>query len=178
MQTLKVLRTADFAPLVVFIAPTNTAPQVLYLYLSTLKFSETLNSLSCQLLTLCLSSQTENLQMIQKESDAIQTTYGHFFDVVLINNDVDESVKGVEEAMERAISTPQWVPVSWVYWQQSGTSIIPCVCWKAVQYHSLHKTSQLLMSQMVYWYIWFMLIVTDIFCTNTSKNKQYVERLY
>lgn len=27
-QTLKVLRTADFAPLVVFIAPTNTAAQV------------------------------------------------------------------------------------------------------------------------------------------------------
>lgn len=53
--------------------------------------------------------------MIQKESDAILSTYGHFFDVVLINNDVDESVKGVEEAMERATSTPQWVPVSWVY---------------------------------------------------------------
>uniref|UniRef100_A0AAQ5XMZ6 55 kDa erythrocyte membrane protein n=1 Tax=Amphiprion ocellaris TaxID=80972 RepID=A0AAQ5XMZ6_AMPOC len=84
-QTLKLLRTADFAPLVVFIAPTNTAPQ------------------------------TENLQMIQKESDAILTTYRHFFDVVLVNNDVDESVKGVEEAIERATSTPQWVPVSWVY---------------------------------------------------------------
>uniref|UniRef100_A0A7N8XGU2 55 kDa erythrocyte membrane protein n=1 Tax=Mastacembelus armatus TaxID=205130 RepID=A0A7N8XGU2_9TELE len=84
-QTLKVLRTADFAPLVVFIAPTNIAPQ------------------------------TENLQMIQKESDTILSTYGHFFDVVLINNDVDESVKGVEEAMERATSTSQWVPVSWVY---------------------------------------------------------------
>lgn len=53
--------------------------------------------------------------MIQKESDAILSTYRHFFDVVLVNNDVDESVKGVEEAMEHAISTPQWVPVSWVY---------------------------------------------------------------
>uniref|UniRef100_A0A665XA83 55 kDa erythrocyte membrane protein n=1 Tax=Echeneis naucrates TaxID=173247 RepID=A0A665XA83_ECHNA len=84
-QTLKVLRNADFAPLVVFIAPTNTAPQ------------------------------TENLQMIQKESDAILSTYRHFFDVVLVNNDVDETVKGVEEAIERATSTPQWVPVSWVY---------------------------------------------------------------
>ncbi|KAM9846728.1 55 kDa erythrocyte membrane protein isoform 2-T2 [Aulostomus maculatus] len=84
-QTLKVLRTADFAPLVVFIAPTTTAPQ------------------------------TENLQMIQKESDAILTTYRHFFDVVLVNNNVDESVKGVEAAMEQASSAPQWVPVSWVY---------------------------------------------------------------
>uniref|UniRef100_A0A3B3TYG5 55 kDa erythrocyte membrane protein n=1 Tax=Poecilia latipinna TaxID=48699 RepID=A0A3B3TYG5_9TELE len=84
-QTLKLVRTADFAPLVVFIAPTNTA------------------------------AQTENLQMIQKESDAILSTYGHYFDVVLVNNDVDESVKGVEEAMEQATSTPQWVPISWVY---------------------------------------------------------------
>uniref|UniRef100_A0A673B6P7 55 kDa erythrocyte membrane protein n=1 Tax=Sphaeramia orbicularis TaxID=375764 RepID=A0A673B6P7_9TELE len=84
-QTLKVVRTADFAPLVVFIAPTTTAPQ------------------------------TESLLMIQKESEAILTTYGHFFDVVLVNNDVDESVKGVEEAMESATSSPQWVPVSWVY---------------------------------------------------------------
>ncbi|XP_054610812.1 55 kDa erythrocyte membrane protein isoform X4 [Dunckerocampus dactyliophorus] len=84
-QTLKVLRTADFAPLVVFIAPTNTAPQ------------------------------TENLRMIQKESDAILTAYRHVFDVVMVNNDVDESVKGVEEALEQATSTPQWVPVSWVY---------------------------------------------------------------
>uniref|UniRef100_A0A668ASM8 55 kDa erythrocyte membrane protein n=1 Tax=Myripristis murdjan TaxID=586833 RepID=A0A668ASM8_9TELE len=84
-QTLKLLRTADFAPLVVFIAPTNTA------------------------------AQTESLQMIQKESEAILTTYRHFFDVIIVNNDVDESVKGVEEAIERATSTPQWVPVSWVY---------------------------------------------------------------
>ncbi|KAM4620689.1 55 kDa erythrocyte membrane protein isoform 1-T1 [Polymixia lowei] len=84
-QTLKLLRTADFAPLVVFIAPTNTA------------------------------AQTEALQVIQKESDAILATYRHFFDEVLVNNDVDESVKGVEEAIERATSTPQWVPVSWVY---------------------------------------------------------------
>uniref|UniRef100_A0A8C2J684 55 kDa erythrocyte membrane protein n=1 Tax=Cyprinus carpio TaxID=7962 RepID=A0A8C2J684_CYPCA len=84
-QTLKVLRTAEFAPLVIFIAPTNTA------------------------------NQSEAVQNIQKESDAILSAYRHFFDEMLINNDVDESVKGVEEAIERASSTPQWVPVSWVY---------------------------------------------------------------
>uniref|UniRef100_A0A4W4H3Q4 55 kDa erythrocyte membrane protein n=1 Tax=Electrophorus electricus TaxID=8005 RepID=A0A4W4H3Q4_ELEEL len=84
-QTLKLLRTADFAPLVVFIAPTNTG------------------------------SQTEALQNIQKESDAILSTYRHFFDVALVNNDITESVKGVEEALEGASTRPQWVPVSWVY---------------------------------------------------------------
>ncbi|XP_035627942.1 55 kDa erythrocyte membrane protein-like [Oncorhynchus keta] len=84
-QTLKLLRTADFAPLVVFIAPTNSA------------------------------TQSEAVQLIQKESDAILSSYSHFFDVQLVNNDVDESVKGVEEGMEQATATPQWVPVSWVY---------------------------------------------------------------
>lgn len=61
------------------------------------------------------SSQTENLQMIQKESETILNTYRQYFDVVLVNNDVNESVKIVEEALERATTTPQWVPVSWVY---------------------------------------------------------------
>ncbi|XP_051955348.1 55 kDa erythrocyte membrane protein-like isoform X2 [Xyrauchen texanus] len=84
-QTLKVLRTVEFAPLVMFIAPTN------------------------------IGSQSEAVQAIQKESDAILAAYRHFFDEMLVNNDVDESVKGVEEAIERASSTPQWVPVSWVY---------------------------------------------------------------
>ncbi|TTC00271.1 55 kDa erythrocyte membrane protein [Bagarius yarrelli] len=84
-QTLKLLRTADFAPLVIFIAPTDSG------------------------------SQSEALQAIQKESDTIFSLYRHFFDVILVNNDVDESVKGVEEALESASSSPQWVPVSWVY---------------------------------------------------------------
>lgn len=61
------------------------------------------------------SSQAENLQMIQKESETILNTYRQYFDVVLVNNDVNESVKIVEEALERATTTPQWVPVSWVY---------------------------------------------------------------
>lgn len=36
LKTLKVLRTADFAPLVVFIAPTNTAAKVLNLHKQTI----------------------------------------------------------------------------------------------------------------------------------------------
>ncbi|MGH0147224.1 UNVERIFIED_CONTAM: hypothetical protein FKN15_028798 [Acipenser sinensis] len=84
-QILKLLRTAEFAPLVVFIAPTNTA------------------------------SQSESLQQIQKDSDAMCRAYGHYFDLSLVNNDVEETVKGLEEAMEQASTAPQWVPVSWVY---------------------------------------------------------------
>ncbi|XP_041933121.1 55 kDa erythrocyte membrane protein [Alosa sapidissima] len=83
-QTLKLLRTPDFAPLTVFIAPTDV-------------------------------NQSDAVKAIQRQSDSILATYKHFFDVVLVNNDVDESVKAVEEAIESASSSPQWVPVSWVY---------------------------------------------------------------
>lgn len=72
-------------------------------------------------------SQTENLQMIQKESEAILNTYRQYFDVVLINNDVNESVRIVEEALERATTTPQWVPVSWVYWRAASHQSCPFV---------------------------------------------------
>lgn len=107
---MKVLRTADFAPLMVFIAPTNTATQVL----RNIWFKRLAHQLKLANGLLPVS-QTENLQMIQKESEAILSTYRQYFDVVLINNDVNESVKIVEEALERATTTPQWVPVSWVY---------------------------------------------------------------
>ena len=80
--------------------------------------------------------------MIQKESDAILSTFGHFFDVILVNSDVDESVKGVEEAMERAISTPQWVPVSWVYWRPPGSGVTPFV-WLKFSAISLSLTRNL-----------------------------------
>lgn len=67
-----------------------------------------------------MNLQSEALQRIQKESDIILSTYRHFFDVILVNNDVEESVTAVEEALEKASSTPQWVPVSWVYWAPSA----------------------------------------------------------
>lgn len=73
-------------------------------------------------------SQTENLQMLQKESETILNTYRQYFDVVLVNNDVNESVKIVEEALEHATTTPQWVPVSWVYWSHQYCSFVETQC--------------------------------------------------
>uniref|UniRef100_A0A4W3GXT9 55 kDa erythrocyte membrane protein n=1 Tax=Callorhinchus milii TaxID=7868 RepID=A0A4W3GXT9_CALMI len=81
-QALKILRTAEFASLVVFIAAPSTTP---------------------------------TNQRIQKESDLLQTAYGHWFDLTLVNNEVEETVQKLVEAIESACTTPQWVPVSWVY---------------------------------------------------------------
>lgn len=67
-------------------------------------------------LTVALSSsQTEALQQLQKDSEAIRSQYAHYFDLSLVNNGVEETLTKLQEAFERACSSPQWVPVSWVY---------------------------------------------------------------
>lgn len=71
----------------------------------------------CSLLSLAAlpSLQTEALQQLQKDSEAIRSQYAHYFDLSLVNNGVDETLKKLQEAFDQACSSPQWVPVSWVY---------------------------------------------------------------
>ena len=33
-----------------------------------------------------------------------------------MNNDIDETIRILERALEKISATPQWVPISWVYW--------------------------------------------------------------
>ncbi|XP_067371091.1 peripheral plasma membrane protein CASK isoform X15 [Channa argus] len=87
-QALKVLRTAEFAPYVVFIAAPTITPGI---------------------------SEDESLQRLQKESEILQKTYAHYFDQTIINNEIDETIRHLEEAMDLVCTTSQWVPVSWVY---------------------------------------------------------------
>ncbi|XP_024945961.1 peripheral plasma membrane protein CASK isoform X4 [Cephus cinctus] len=87
-QALKVLRTAEFAPYVVFIA----AP--------------------------VLQNMTDydgSLERLTKESEMLKQAYGHFFDLTIVNNDIEETIAQLEAAIERVHTTPQWIPVSWVY---------------------------------------------------------------
>ncbi|CAF4734413.1 unnamed protein product [Rotaria socialis] len=88
-QALKVLRTAEFAPYVVFIA----APD-----LSQIK-----------------GVNDESLERLLKESELLQQAYGHYFDLVIINNDIEETIRDLQHAIERVSLESQWVPVSWVY---------------------------------------------------------------
>ncbi|PIK52205.1 putative peripheral plasma membrane protein CASK-like isoform X3, partial [Apostichopus japonicus] len=88
-QALKVLRCAQFAPFVVFIA----APA--------------LSSMN--------GPHDPSLERLAKESELLSQAYGHFFDLTIYNNDIDETIRTLEHAMEEICTTPQWVPVSWVY---------------------------------------------------------------
>ncbi|XP_062853693.1 calcium/calmodulin-dependent serine protein kinase b isoform X4 [Trichomycterus rosablanca] len=87
-QALKVLRTAEFAPYVVFIAAPTVTPGM---------------------------NEDESLQRLQKESEALQKSYAHYFDMTIINNEIDETIRLLEEAIDVVSTTSQWVPVSWVY---------------------------------------------------------------
>ncbi|KAJ0009643.1 hypothetical protein NQD34_001345, partial [Periophthalmus magnuspinnatus] len=87
-QALKILRTAEFAPFVVFIATPTITPGM---------------------------TEDDSLQRLQKESELLQKTYAHYFDQTIINNEIDETIRLLEEAVDLVSTTPQWVPVSWVY---------------------------------------------------------------
>ncbi|KAA8579593.1 hypothetical protein FQN60_006686 [Etheostoma spectabile] len=87
-QALKILRTADFAPYVVFIAAPTITPGM---------------------------TEDDSLQRLQKESEMLQGTYAHYFDQTIINNEIDDTIRLLEEAVDLVSTTSQWVPVSWVY---------------------------------------------------------------
>lgn len=59
--------------------------------------------------------QDESLQRLQKESETLQKSYARYFDMNIINNEIDETIWLLEEAIDVVSTTAQWVPVSWVY---------------------------------------------------------------
>ncbi|XP_059993149.1 peripheral plasma membrane protein CASK isoform X1 [Lagenorhynchus albirostris] len=129
-QALKVLRTAEFAPFVVFIAAPTITPGLNEAYSSQqpprrwcprgsaapsrtrLAYTAFYCWADKKVVMECLD---ESLQRLQKESDILQRTYAHYFDLTIINNEIDETIRHLEEAVELVCTAPQWVPVSWVY---------------------------------------------------------------
>ncbi|KAK5847817.1 hypothetical protein PBY51_016916 [Eleginops maclovinus] len=63
----------------------------------------------------CKKLPDDSLQRLQKESELLQTTYAHYFDQTIINNEIDDTIRLLEEAVDLVSTTTQWVPVSWVY---------------------------------------------------------------
>lgn len=102
-QALKVLKTAQFMPFVVFIA----APEL-----------DTLRAMHKAVIDAGLTTKllTENdLKKTVDESARIRRAYGHYFDLTIINDNLDKAFDKLQEAVERLFEEPQWVPVSWVY---------------------------------------------------------------
>ncbi|XP_058241847.1 MAGUK p55 subfamily member 6a isoform X3 [Hemibagrus wyckioides] len=102
-QALKVLRTAEFMPFVVFIA----APEL-----------DTLRAMHKAVvdagITTKLLTETD-LKKTVDESARIKRAYSHYFDLTIVNDNLDKAFEKLQEAVEHLCTEPQWVPVNWVY---------------------------------------------------------------
>ncbi|XP_008111740.2 MAGUK p55 subfamily member 2 isoform X4 [Anolis carolinensis] len=102
-QAVKVLRTAEFVPYVVFIE----APDF-----------ETLKAMNKAALESGVATKQltdADLKRTVDESCRIQRGYGYYFDLCLINDNMERTFQQLQEALEKLRGEPQWVPVSWVY---------------------------------------------------------------
>ncbi|XP_068944802.1 protein PALS2 isoform X1 [Petaurus breviceps papuanus] len=102
-QALKVLRTSEFMPYVVFIE----APEL-----------ETLRAMHKAVVDAGITTKLltdTNLKKTVDESARIQRAYNHYFDLVIVNDNLDKAFEKLQSAIERLRAEPQWVPISWVY---------------------------------------------------------------
>ncbi|XP_072269481.1 protein PALS2 [Pyxicephalus adspersus] len=102
-QALKVLRTSEFMPYVVFIA----APEL-----------ETLRAMHKAVvdagITTKLLTDTD-LKKTVDESARIMRAYNHYFDLTIVNDNLDKAFEKLQAAVEKLRMEQQWVPISWVY---------------------------------------------------------------
>ncbi|OWK15467.1 MPP2, partial [Cervus elaphus hippelaphus] len=62
-----------------------------------------------------VNPQEADLRRTVEESSRIQRGYGHYFDLCLVNSNLERTFRELQAAMEKLRTEPQWVPVSWVY---------------------------------------------------------------
>ncbi|TNM97528.1 hypothetical protein fugu_015684 [Takifugu bimaculatus] len=102
-QTLKVLRTSEFLPYVVFLQ----SPEFEVL--------KAINHSAVEAGVVTKTLTDEEMHRTCNESTKIQAAYGHYFDLTIVNDNLDETYRTVKAALETVSKNPQWVPVTWVF---------------------------------------------------------------
>ncbi|XP_034952722.1 uncharacterized protein sdt isoform X2 [Chelonus insularis] len=95
-QSLKILRSSDLKPYVVFVAP----PSLEKLRQRRIKSNE--------------SFKEEELKDIIEKAREMEDKYGHLFDMIIINNDTDRAYNQLLTEINSLEREPQWVPISWI----------------------------------------------------------------
>ncbi|XP_027879266.1 MAGUK p55 subfamily member 2a isoform X1 [Xiphophorus couchianus] len=102
-QSLKVLRTSEFLPYVVFLQSPD------------FEVLKAMNHSAVEAGVVTKALTDEELQRTFDESAKIQAAFGHFFDLTIVNENLDETYRTVKAALETVSKNPQWVPVTWVF---------------------------------------------------------------
>nr|XP_023013161.1 MAGUK p55 subfamily member 5-A isoform X3 [Leptinotarsa decemlineata]XP_023013162.1 MAGUK p55 subfamily member 5-A isoform X3 [Leptinotarsa decemlineata]XP_023013163.1 MAGUK p55 subfamily member 5-A isoform X3 [Leptinotarsa decemlineata] len=95
-QSLKILRTSDLKPYVVFVAP----PSLEKLRQKKIRNGE--------------SYKEEELKDTIEKAREMEEKYGHFFDLIIINNDTERAYHQLLNEINSLEREPQWVPAAWV----------------------------------------------------------------
>ena len=56
-----------------------------------------------------------DLRKTVDESARIQRAYNHYFDLTIVNDNLDKAFETLQGAVDKLCSEAQWVPVNWVY---------------------------------------------------------------
>ncbi|XP_036407897.1 MAGUK p55 subfamily member 2a [Megalops cyprinoides] len=102
-QALKVLRTSEFLPFVVFIQ----APDFEVL--------KAMNRSAIEAGIVTKQLTDSELKRTVDESGRIQRAYGHYFDLTIVNDNLEGAFRSLKASLERQGAQQQWVPVSWVF---------------------------------------------------------------
>ncbi|XP_063693594.1 uncharacterized protein LOC134825335 isoform X2 [Bolinopsis microptera] len=101
-QSLKVLKTSEFVPYIVFIEapPFETLVQM---------HKESARDNPNK------AFSENDLKKSIEESKRLKRQYSHYFDVIIQNNNMDETYSKLYECISKLSTSPQWVPVNWFY---------------------------------------------------------------
>ncbi|TSQ23966.1 MAGUK p55 subfamily member 2 [Bagarius yarrelli] len=102
-QALKILRTSEFLPYVVFI----DAPEFEVL--------KSMNRAGIEAGVVSKELTDAELNRILDESWRLKRAYGHYFDLTIVNEGLDQTYSALKAALRKLSGVEQWVPVSWVF---------------------------------------------------------------
>ncbi|XP_054910133.1 MAGUK p55 subfamily member 5b [Poeciliopsis prolifica] len=95
-RSLRVLRSSNLKPYVVFIAPPS---------------QERLRTL---LATEGKTLKPEELKEVTEKAREMELNYSHFFDMTVVNFDPDQAFQELRRLVDKLDTEPQWVPSSWL----------------------------------------------------------------
>ncbi|CAG2161381.1 unnamed protein product [Oppiella nova] len=127
-QSLKMLKTAEFMPYIVFVAA-PPLDQLRYMHeygrhqglggSRYQTFDRALGRHSSRrvrtLQSLASFYEDEDLQVTVEESARLQRAYDKFFDLVIVNNNFEKTFEQLRDAVDALTIEHQWVPIDWVY---------------------------------------------------------------
>ncbi|CAH1402888.1 unnamed protein product [Nezara viridula] len=95
-QSLRILRNSDLKPYVVFVAP----PSLEKLRQKKIRSGETYKE--------------EELKEIIEKAREMEDKYGHYFDMIINNNDTERAYHQLLNEINLLEREPQWVPAAWI----------------------------------------------------------------